>query len=185
MPYAPNYVSNSLIPLRVVVLNDKLGLAKANLGDVEGQWQVGTCFARGWGGVPKDAEAALKWYELAVSGGYRSGAFSIAYLLLHEDALVSRRREAVGWLQQSSIGVGIWTLALIYEKGEIVPRDLSAALHCWEQALSHPGHGDWVEKKVQSLRLAIAAETPHTTAQLCQSAAAKEPGRLNADGGSD
>lgn len=146
---------------------------------------MGTCLARGWGGVPKDAEAALKWYELAVSGGYRSGEFSIAYLLLHEDILASRRHEAVGWLQQSSVGVSIWTLASIYEKGEIVPRDLSAALHCWEQALSYPRHGDWVEKKVQSLRLAIAAETLHTTAQQRQLVAAKELGRLKVDGVSD
>jgi hypothetical protein len=98
----------------------------------EGHLWLGRCFRDGIG-VSPDARAALNQYRLAANSGSKQGCYEGALLLLSHKDFQTRRAEAIEWLERSDHPLGLSKLAGFYERGEIIEKDVSAAIKCFER----------------------------------------------------
>jgi TPR repeat protein len=105
---------------------------KAEAGDAEAEYVLGSRYAQGWG-VDKDSDAALKWLLLSAGQGHPLAQSDVAVRLLN----ANRTAEALDWMTKAATkGVtnSQYELASIYLDGRLVPPDRDKALFWFKKA---------------------------------------------------
>jgi hypothetical protein len=131
----------------------ELAKARSQLGDSEARLWLARCFREGWG-TPADPDQALGWFAAAANGElYKQALYEGGRLLLMDARFSSRRQEGVEWLEKSGHPLGFMMLAGIYERGEIVARNLEAAIRFMERLRQFmPENAERHLRRLQELR---------------------------------
>jgi TPR repeat protein len=147
----------------------------------------------GTGAVSKNHPEALRWYRLAVEGGWERAACMLGNMYAAGEGVTKDEVEAARWYHKSvemdrDAWDSMYKLGLIYRDGIGVPKDSEVAWGWFDRA-SRKGHtdaqyalgmmqfagdapdlgDDWIE---------IAAKGGHVLAQLAAGEASEECGRL-------
>lgn len=107
-------------------------ITKADAGDMEAQFHVGSAYDTGEG-APRDGEKAMKYYLMAAEQGYAEAQNSVGSGLQAEE----RYSEALTWYQLAAgQGHALATnnLAYLYDLGLGVPQDRQKAFDLYSQA---------------------------------------------------
>lgn len=118
-------------------------LQRANSGEANAQFELGSCYAAGALGLKKDINEALKWLTLAAEQNHAK-AQSYLGIILASGATGKRDiAKAQTWRElaaKNGDATEKWTLGNAYLFGYLVPRDHARALHWIEEAakLDHP-----------------------------------------------
>ncbi len=148
----------------------------------------------GYQGVPRSHPEALRWYRLAVEGGWERAAHMLGDMYASGEGVPKDDVEAARWYQKSiemdhDAWDSMYKLGLIYRDGTGVPKDSEVAEGLLFRAASK-GHTD-AQYALGMMLLAentyafdgmdwfrVAAERGHVLAQLAQGEAEEECGML-------
>lgn len=114
----------------------KDALAKAQGGDVDYQYGVGSLYAGGLG-VPRDPAAAFRWFERAARSGHGAAQAAIGAAYAKGEGVEADYIEAKAWLEKAAAEgypVAEERLGWLYCHGLGVPKDLSKAIALYESA---------------------------------------------------
>jgi len=103
----------------------RIFLALADEGDVRARFMMGTIYEQGLG-VPKDLEAAARWYRLAADGGNASAQYNLGIFYQFGKGVPKDPAEAARWLLKAAEqghGRAQNNLSTFYFTGVGVPRD--------------------------------------------------------------
>ncbi len=106
--------------------------ALAHAGDERAQTWIGIMHENGQG-VPRDHDAAAKWYQLAADQGYAEAQFSLAVSYERGLGVLTDHQTAAGWYQRAAEQGHTdaqYRLGLMYMNGRGVASDLKLA-HVW------------------------------------------------------
>ena len=76
-------------------------LKSAEGGDTRAQYELGRCLAEGEG-VPRDQDAAMKWYRSSAQGGYAPAQFILGYLHDGRHQLEYDHDELIRWYRKAA-----------------------------------------------------------------------------------
>ena len=114
----------------------KSALAKAQSGDVNYQYGVGSLYAGGLG-VPRDPAAAFRWFERAARNDHVAAQAAIGIAYAKGDGVEADYQEARSWLEKAA-AKGYPTaeerLGWIYRNGFGVAKDIEKAKELYESA---------------------------------------------------
>lgn len=164
----------------------KSALAKAQGGDVNYQYGVGSLYAGGLG-VPRDPAAAFRWFERAARNDHAAAQAAIGIAYAKGDGVEADYQEARSWLEKAA-AKGYPTaeerLGWIYRNGFGVAKDIEKAKELYESAsaLGNPEarnalaelyeHGEGVDrdinKAVELYRSAAADDHPVAMRHLAE-----------------
>lgn len=105
---------------------------KAEAGDAEAEYILGSRYAQGWG-VDKDSDAALKWLLLSAGQGHPLAQSDVAVRLLN----ANRTAEAIDWMTKAAnkgVTNSQYELASIYLDGRLVQADRDKAVFWFKKA---------------------------------------------------
>lgn len=108
----------------------------AQHGDAGSQYALGSFYERG-AGVPKNAEAAVRWYREASEQGNANAMSSLAYCYWNGTGIAHDWTKAIAlWTQSAERGYppAQVALAVRYDQGWGVPQDLPKAIYWYTQA---------------------------------------------------
>jgi len=114
----------------------KDALSKAQSGDVDYQYGVGSLYAGGLG-VPRDPAAAFRWFERAARHDHGAAQTAIGSAYAKGDGVEADYVEAKAWLEKAAskgYPVAEERLAWLYCHGYGVPKDLAKAIELYESA---------------------------------------------------
>ena len=139
-------------------------IAKASNGDAGAQLALGSYFAKGENGLPKDAQKAIEWLEKSANQKNASAMSYLGYLYA-EGKLVQRdMQKAVQWREagaecgDASIK---WTLGNAYLYGFMVPKNHIKALH-W---ITRAGEENYVEAIKKLVEIYTKIDKPEELAK--------------------
>lgn len=114
----------------------KDALAKAQGGDVDYQYGVGSLYAGGLG-VPRDPAAAFRWFERAARSGHGAAQTAIGAAYAKGEGVEVDYVEAKAWLEKAAANgypVAEERLGWLYCHGLGVPKDLQKAIELYESS---------------------------------------------------
>lgn len=114
----------------------KDALSKAQGGDVDYQYGVGSLYAGGLG-VPRDPAAAFRWFERAARSGHGAAQTAIGAAYAKGEGVEADYIEAKSWLEKAAAKgypVAEERLGWLYCRGLGLPKDLSKAIEFYEAA---------------------------------------------------
>lgn len=114
----------------------KTALSRAQGGDVDYQYGVGSLYAGGLG-VPRDPAAAFRWFERAARGGHGAAQAAIGAAYANGEGVEADFAEAKEWLEKAAsrgYPSAEERLGWMYRHGLGVPADLSRATGLYESA---------------------------------------------------
>ncbi len=114
----------------------KDALFKAQGGDVDYQYGVGSLYAGGLG-VPRDPAAAFRWFERAARNGHGAAQTAIGAAYAKGEGVEVDYSEAKVWLEKAvaqGYPIAKERLGWLYSHGFGVPKDLSQAIGFYESA---------------------------------------------------
>lgn len=114
----------------------KEALTRAQGGDVDYQYGVGSLYAGGLG-VPRDPAAAFRWFERAARSEHGAAQAAIGVAYAKGEGVESDYVEAKLWLEKAvtkGYPVAEERLAWLYCHGYGVPKDLAKAIELYESA---------------------------------------------------
>ena len=114
----------------------KEALSKAQGGDVDYQYGVGSLYAGGLG-VPRDPSAAFRWFERAARSDYGAAQTAIGAAYAKGEGVETDYIEAKAWLEKAvakGYPVAEERLGWLYCHGFGVPKDFSKAIELYEAA---------------------------------------------------
>lgn len=99
------------------------------------------CYLFGWCGCEKDVEKALQLAETVLESD--SGKLFAAYCLVGDDRESRDVCRAIGYyteLSERGVPAAMYNLALLYQRGKLVPRNLEKAVYLLKQVveMEHP-----------------------------------------------
>lgn len=97
---------------------------------------VGRCYDLGWGTAP-DKTRAANCYRIAAERGLDWGMYNYATLLALGHGVAEDKAAALDWFRKAAAlgnAKAINFIGSFHEDGWVVPRDLSAAAHCYARA---------------------------------------------------
>jgi TPR repeat protein len=103
---------------------------KAANGDPTAQLLLGTKFATGTGGLPKDPEEAVRWISAAAEGGSPRAQTKLGLMYAQGQGLTKDPTQAVVWYQRAAdqnYAVAQNNLGVMYAQGLGVPKDTTEA----------------------------------------------------------
>lgn len=114
----------------------KSALAKAQGGNIDYQYGVGSLYAGGLG-VPRDPAAAFRWFERAARNGHVAAQAAIGAAYAKGDGVEADYQEARSWLEKAA-AKGYPTaeerLGWIYRNGFGVTQNIKKAIELYESA---------------------------------------------------
>ena len=114
----------------------KDALAKAQGGDVDYQYGVGSLYAGGLG-VPRDPAAAFRWFERAARSGHGAAQTAIGAAYAKGEGVEADYIEAKAWLEKAAAKgypIAEERLGWLYCQGFGVPKDLLKAIELYESS---------------------------------------------------
>lgn len=150
----------------------------AELGDMDGQAWLSTYLALNEDGTtredatPEELAEAARWCRLAAEQGHAECMFIYGYNLLEGEGVAKDPEEAVYWFDRTAkLGfvAGFHHLAMMYERGTGVPRDMGQAIAAYfgVRDLSE-GDDDAADCAREALAAAVAAERARFEAELAR-----------------
>lgn len=115
---------------------DSTLMAKANAGNVEAEFMVGTKYELG-AQVPKDPAKAAEWYRKAADKGYPQAQHSLGVLYEFGNGVPLDYATAIQWYRKAAdmgFSPAEFSLGLSYVHGKGVPQDFDKALFWYQKA---------------------------------------------------
>jgi hypothetical protein len=109
---------------------------RANSGDPEGQYALGTMYAKGVG-VTVDKTRAVSWYRRAAEQGHEKAQYKLGYLLYHGEGVKRSTGQALTWFRTAAVkgyAPAQYHLGMMYAAGDGVKRDYDAAISWFRKA---------------------------------------------------
>jgi len=144
----------------------KKALPKAEAGDAEAQYDIGSMYEKG-NGVAKDSAKAFEWYLKSAKQGYDKGAYEVGHSYLRGVGVEQNYDKALKWLNAAAEHNNVrafYYLGTMYEKGSGVTQDLDKALR-WYTRASKGGYAI-AEERVIEVKAEIAKEDRKLQAQI-------------------
>ena len=119
----------------------RTGAAAAEPQDAEAQYKLGVKYAKGRG-VPRDDEAAVKWFRLAAEQGYAAAQTYLGWMYEKGRGVPRDAEAAVKWYRlaaEQGYAAAQTYLGWMYENGRGVPRDDEAAVK-WYRLAAEQGY---------------------------------------------
>ena len=168
------FVSLVLLPLSSFAYQDdyiwqekyKQALPKAEAGDPEAQYDIGSMYEKG-NGVAKDKAKAFEWYLKSAKQGNDKSAYEVGFAYLRGIGVGKNEEKALKWLNAAAEYNNVrafYFLGTMYEKGNGVPQDLEKALR-WYTRASKGGYAI-AEERVIEVRAELKQEDRKLQAQL-------------------
>jgi len=117
------------------------GVAAAEAGDAEAQFNLGASYEFGLG-VPQDYKEAVKWYRLAADQGHADAQFNLGYMYDRGYGVLQDYKEAVNWYRlaaEQGVKYAHTSLGLMYANGNGVLQDDTMG-HMWYNIASANGY---------------------------------------------
>ena len=139
------------------------GVAAAEAGDAEAQFNLGASYEFGMG-VARDQNKAAKWYRLAAEQGHADAQYELGQRHLKGRGVLQNYKEAVKWYQlaaEQGVKYAHTSLGVMYANGQGVPQDNTLA-HMWFNIGGANGHEpggtnrDEIAKKMTSADISKA-----------------------------
>lgn len=128
-------------PPSVEVVNPDEIRAKADAGDAEARFKLGTLLVNG-DGVKRDYQAAANYYRLAAEQGHAGAQIALGELYEAGRGVPQDNAEAAKWYRQAAeqgSAAGQYATGLMYLVGSGVPKDDAEALK-WYRASADQGY---------------------------------------------
>jgi predicted aspartyl protease len=125
--------------------------AVAGKGDVIAAFTLGAIYQNG-DGVPKDAEAAARWYLKAAEQGYADAQYSLGWMYDAGEGVPKNAALAAQWYRRAADQGNAdaqFSLASMYEGGRGVVKDINLAVQ-WYRKAAEQGDGA-AEKRLDRL----------------------------------
>ena len=110
--------------------------SRAEQGDAEAEAKLGTAYVRGRG-VPRDYDAALRWYRKSVQHGSADGEVGMGAAYYYGYGVTTDFTGALSWYRKAAdqgSAAGEAGLGYLYEHGDGVARDYAEALRWYRKA---------------------------------------------------
>ena len=146
----------------------KQQLPKAEAGDLDAQYDIGTMYEKG-NGVAKDVEKAFEWYTKSAKQGNDKAAFKVGYAFLRGDGAAQDDAKALKWLNEAAEKNNVrafYYLGTIYEKGRGVPVDMDKALRWYTRAAK--GGYSYAEERVAEVKNELEKEEQRLRAEVAR-----------------
>jgi len=140
----------------------KQSLPKAEAGDAEAQYDVGTMYEKG-NGVAKDNAKAFEWFLKAAKQDHDKGAYKVGFSYLRGKGVSKNYDKAFKWLNTAAEYNNVrayYFLGTMYEKGKGVSVNLDKALR-WYTRASKGGYAVAEERVIE-----VKAKVKASDAQL-------------------
>jgi len=118
------------------IVNPEEIRAKAERGDAEAKWKLGTIYAKGQG-VKQDYAEAAKWYRQAADQENAGAQAALGELYEAGQGVPRDEAEAAKWYRRAADqghAPAQYSLAVLYVMGKGVPQDNNEALKWYRQA---------------------------------------------------
>ncbi|MBQ8098978.1 MAG: sel1 repeat family protein [Bacteroidaceae bacterium] len=119
-------------------------MAKAEKGDVEEQFKLGSLYDFGDGGLSRDSEKAKYWYQKSAEQGYAKAQNSLGLFYELGKGLMKDYEKAIYWYQKSAeqgYAIGQYNLGRLYEKGHGIDQDYEKAVYWYQKSVANNGGG--------------------------------------------
>ena len=126
-------------------------IAKASSGDALAQLALGSYFAKGENGLPKDGEKAIEWLEKSANQKNSSAMSYLGYLYAEGKLVPRDMKKAVQWREAGAECGDVsvkWTLGNAYMYGFLVPKNLNRAIH-WITLSAEGGYVEAIKKLIE------------------------------------
>jgi tetratricopeptide (TPR) repeat protein len=129
------------------IIADKIGKnikslkAKAEKGNAKAQFELGLCYADGYG-VKKDDAEAVKWFRRAAEQGFAMAQYGLGLCYYNGEGVKEDKAEAVKWFRKAAKqgdAMAQYSLGLCYHNGEGVKEDKAEAVK-WLRKAAEQGH---------------------------------------------
>ena len=97
----------------------------ADQGDAKAQFNLGTCYDKGYG-VPQDYAQAVKWYRQAAEQGLALAQYSLGNCYVQGEVVPQDYAQAVKWYRKAAeqgLAKAQYDLGVCYANGNGVPQD--------------------------------------------------------------
>jgi len=111
--------------------------AKAEKGDAQSQYELGSAFSFGDIGVAKDEAEAVKWYRKAAEQNYATAQVSLGVCYQYGQGVAKDEAQAVKWYRkavQQNLALAQASLGVCYQNGQGVAKDEAEAMKWYRKA---------------------------------------------------
>jgi TPR repeat protein len=111
--------------------------ARAEIGDAQSQFELGSAFFSGTLGVAKDYAEAVKWYRKAADQNYAEAQFGLGFCYHEGEGVTKDYAEAVKWYRKAAeqnYAEAQFGLGFCYYNGEGVTKDYAEAVKWYRKA---------------------------------------------------
>ncbi len=122
--------------------NDALRV-RAEAGDAEAQFSLGSMYANGEG-VPQDDAEAVRWFRLAADQGHARAQYNLGVMYANGRGVPEDDAEAVRWWRlaaEQGYARAQYNLGVMYANGRGVPQDDAEAVR-WYRLAAEQGEAD-------------------------------------------
>jgi TPR repeat protein len=121
--------------------------AAAERGDKVAQYNLGVCYANGYG-VSKDDAQAVNWYRKAAEQGDAMAQSNLGVCYANGYGVSKDYTQAVNWYRKAAeqgLAIAQYNLGNRYKNGEGVEKDANTALYWYEKSVNNKdADGLWV-----------------------------------------
>jgi len=130
------FTSISVAHQSIVESNFQEIISKAEQGEADAQYHLGSMYYSGEG-VPHDDEQAVQWFTKAAEQGHVDAQYNLALMYKHGQGVLLDLNQAVQWFTKAA-GQGHvdaqFILARMYKHGEGTPQDFKQAIEWYTKA---------------------------------------------------
>ena len=126
---------------------------QAEAGDIEAQFNLGMCYANGYG-VEKNLTEAANWYRKAAEQGYAAAQYNLGLYYHNGYGVEKNLPEAVKWYRKAAEqgdAEAQYILGLCYYCGDGVEKNLAEAVK-WFRKAAEQGYAD-AQKALKRLNM--------------------------------
>lgn len=111
-------------------------LIKAQEGDANAQYQLGSIYSTGRDGIVKDYEKAYFWYMKAAESGHAIAMYYLAWMYKRGDGIKEDPEKAFYWFEKAAEKGNVYAICNVgdcYKKGYYVKRDYVKAAEWYKK----------------------------------------------------
>ena len=140
--FGNNYYFGNNMPQDYTQTVKLMEKASQQVGDAEDQFNLGTMYYKGDGGLKKDYEKAMEWWQKAADQGYAQAQFNLGVIYASDEWVTQDYKKAMEWWQKAADqgdAEAQYNLGVIYACGKWVEQDDEKAVEWYEKA-AQQGH---------------------------------------------
>ena len=144
----------------------------AEQGNAYAAFSIGSMYLCG-DGIPEDSEKAYSWFQKSAAMG-----LAAAQCMIGMRTFTREPRSSFAWYEMAAKQGdrdGLWHLAVFYEQGKIIPRDLVRAYAFYSLADKQGWSGSFTFKKMMKLKRQLTPEQIRSAKQFARQFAAQFP----------